>query len=81
MQNFVHIWIKMWEMENKIVTRNLKRQLDHVLLHEQVENGTAINNNIPHINLWFAILHVKNLQSFNQQITLCNNIEIPSNGG
>jgi len=38
-------------MENKIVTRNLKRQLDHVLLHEQVENGTAINNNIPHINL------------------------------
>jgi hypothetical protein len=33
-------------MENKIVTRNLKRQLDHVFLHEQVENGTAINNNL-----------------------------------
>jgi hypothetical protein len=30
--------------------------------------------------MWFAILHVKNLQLLNQQITLYNNIEIPSNG-
>jgi hypothetical protein len=33
-------------MENKIVTRSLRRQLDQVLLHEQVGNGTAINNNL-----------------------------------
>jgi hypothetical protein len=26
-------------MENKIVTRSLKRQLNLVVLHEQVENG------------------------------------------
>jgi hypothetical protein len=32
-------------MENIIITRSLKRQLDWVVLHEQVENGTAINNN------------------------------------
>jgi hypothetical protein len=33
-------------MENIIVTRILKRQLDQVILHEQVENGVAINNNL-----------------------------------
>ncbi len=34
------------DMENIIVIRNLKRQLDHVVLHEQVENGVAISNNL-----------------------------------
>jgi hypothetical protein len=29
-------------MENKIVTKSLKRQLDQVVLHEQVENGVAL---------------------------------------
>jgi hypothetical protein len=33
-------------MENKIVTRSLKRQLNQVIVHEQVENGVAINNNL-----------------------------------
>jgi hypothetical protein len=33
-------------MENQIVTKSLRRQLDQVLLHEQVENGVAINNNL-----------------------------------
>jgi hypothetical protein len=33
-------------MENKIVTRSLRRQLDQVVLHEQVENGIAISNNL-----------------------------------
>jgi hypothetical protein len=33
-------------MENIIVTRSLRRQLDHVVLHEEVENGVGINNNL-----------------------------------
>jgi hypothetical protein len=33
-------------MENKIVTRSLRKQLDQVILHEQVENGTTISNNL-----------------------------------
>jgi hypothetical protein len=34
------------KIENKIVTRSLRRQLDHVVLHEQVENGIATSNNL-----------------------------------
>ncbi len=34
------------EMENKILTKSLRKQLDQVVLHEQVENGTTINNNL-----------------------------------
>jgi histidinol dehydrogenase len=34
------------EMENRIVTRSLKKQLNQVVLHEQVENGIAISNNL-----------------------------------
>jgi len=34
------------EMENRIVTKSLKRWLDQVILHEQVENGAAINSNL-----------------------------------
>jgi len=34
------------EMENRIITRSLKKQLDQVIIHEQVENGTGINNNL-----------------------------------
>ncbi len=34
------------EMEIRIVTKSLKRQLDKVVLHEQVENGVAISNNL-----------------------------------
>jgi hypothetical protein len=33
-------------MENIIVIRSLNKQLDHVVVHEQVENGTTINNNL-----------------------------------
>jgi hypothetical protein len=33
-------------MENRIVTRSLRKQLDQVILHEQVENGVAINSNL-----------------------------------
>jgi len=32
-------------MENKIVSRSLRKQ-GFVVLHEQVENGIAINNNL-----------------------------------
>jgi hypothetical protein len=33
-------------MENRFVTISLGRQLYQVLLHEQVENGAAIKNNL-----------------------------------
>jgi hypothetical protein len=33
-------------MENIIVTISLKRQLDQVILHEQVENGVAIHSKL-----------------------------------
>ncbi len=33
-------------MENKISIRGLRRPLDQVVLHEQLENGIAINNNL-----------------------------------
>ncbi len=35
-----------WKMENKIIIRSSRRQLDQVVLHEQVENGVAISNNL-----------------------------------
>jgi hypothetical protein len=34
------------ETENKILTKSVRKQLDQVVLHEQVENGTTINNNL-----------------------------------
>jgi hypothetical protein len=34
------------EMESKTVIKSLRRQLDQVVLHEQMENGTAISNNL-----------------------------------
>ncbi len=33
-------------MEIKIVTKILRRQLNHVILYEEVENGVSINNNL-----------------------------------
>jgi hypothetical protein len=33
-------------MENKIVTRNLRRELNQAIIHEQVENAIAINKNL-----------------------------------
>jgi len=33
-------------MKNKIITKSLRRQLNQVVLHEQVKNGVAINNNL-----------------------------------
>ncbi len=33
-------------MENKIITRSLRRQLDQVVLHEQVENGVLNANQV-----------------------------------
>ncbi len=43
------------EIENIIVIRSLKRQLNQVVLHDQVENGTAISNNLSanHVDQWF----------------------------
>jgi hypothetical protein len=40
-------------MENRIVTGSLKRQLNQVVLHEQVENGIAINNSADKVNQRF----------------------------
>ncbi len=34
------------EMENRIVIKILRKQLDHVIIHEQVENGIAIIKNL-----------------------------------
>ncbi len=33
-------------MENRIVIKILRKQLDHVIIHEQVENGIAIIKNL-----------------------------------
>jgi hypothetical protein len=33
-------------MKYRIVSKSLKKQIDQVILHQQVENGTAINNNL-----------------------------------
>jgi hypothetical protein len=33
-------------MENIIITKSLRKQLDQVVLHEQVENDTTISNNL-----------------------------------
>jgi hypothetical protein len=33
-------------MENRIVIKSLKKQLDQVIIHEQVENDTTINKNL-----------------------------------
>jgi hypothetical protein len=38
--------LKYGEVENRIVTRSQRSQLDQVILHKQVENGVAINNNL-----------------------------------
>jgi hypothetical protein len=42
-------------MENIIVTKSLKRQLDQFVLHEQVENGAAnsVNLSADQIDQWF----------------------------
>jgi hypothetical protein len=37
--------LKCGEMENRIVTKSLRKQLYQVILHEQMENGNSINNN------------------------------------
>ncbi len=44
------------EMENIIVTRSLRRQLNQVVLHEQVQNGATINNNLSanQVDQWFG---------------------------
>ncbi len=36
----------MWRDGNKIVIKSLRKQLDYVIVHEQMENGVAINNNL-----------------------------------
>jgi hypothetical protein len=33
-------------MENIIITKSLRRQLNQVIVHGQVENGIAINSNL-----------------------------------
>ncbi len=34
------------KMENRIITKSLNKQLDQIMVHEQVENGVVINNNL-----------------------------------
>ncbi len=34
------------EMENIIIIKSMRKQLNQVILHEQVENGATINNNL-----------------------------------
>jgi hypothetical protein len=34
------------DMENRIIIKSMKRQFYHVVLHEQVENGDVVNNNL-----------------------------------
>jgi len=43
------------EMENIIVSRSLKRQLNQFVLHEQVENGTSMSSNLSadQVDQWF----------------------------
>jgi hypothetical protein len=45
-------------MENIIVTTTLRRQLNQVILHEQVENGVAISNNLSadQVDQWLITL-------------------------
>jgi hypothetical protein len=38
--------LKCGKMENRFMTISLKRQLNQVILHEQVENGAVINSNL-----------------------------------
>ncbi len=45
-RNLFKFELECGEMENKIVTKSFRRQLKQVLLHEQEENGIAINNNL-----------------------------------
>ncbi len=33
-------------MENRNVIKIMRRQIDQVIIHEQVENGVAINKNL-----------------------------------
>ncbi len=33
-------------MVSRIVIRSIRKQLDQVIIHEQVENGVAINKNL-----------------------------------
>ncbi len=46
-------------MENIIVTRSLKMQLNQDILHEQVENGTTINKNLMQIKQINNLKHLK----------------------
>ncbi len=48
-------------MENKIVTRSLRKQLDQVVFHEQVEKGATINNNLSADQVEY---HLKHLEEF-----------------
>jgi hypothetical protein len=50
-------------MENTIITINLKRLLYKGVLHEQVENGTTISNNLSanYVNQWFEIPQVASI--------------------
>jgi len=45
-RNLFTIELECGETKNKIVIRSLRRQLDHVILHEQVENGATINSKL-----------------------------------
>jgi hypothetical protein len=48
-------------MENRIATKSLRKQLDQVVLHEQVENGIAISSNL---NAFRYITDLKHLEEF-----------------
>ncbi len=42
MQKFVQIWIRTL----KDGWKSLRKQLDHIIVHEQEENGVSINRNL-----------------------------------
>ncbi len=42
-RNLFRFELEHGKMENKIVSRSLRKQLNQITIHEQVENGVVIN--------------------------------------
>ncbi len=64
-------------MENIIVTGSLRRQLDRILLHEQVENGIVVNNNLNanKLDQWFEtprkVYQIKHTHPWTEERPTC----------
>jgi hypothetical protein len=46
MRSLVKFELGCGEMENRTISRSRRRQLNQVVLHEQVEKGATIKNNL-----------------------------------